>query len=96
MPVPKDLVNPEKWLGLRTIGVAIRQSKSGSKWSTEVRFFIASIPMGVKKFARDVRGHWAIESTLHGCLDVTFREDENRVRERTTANNMAWLKRFRP
>jgi predicted transposase YbfD/YdcC len=94
MPVPKDLVNLEKWSGLRTIGVAIRQSESGSKSSTEVRFFITSIPMGVKKFARYVRGHWAIENTLHWCLDVTFREDENRVRERTTANNMAWLKRF--
>ena len=23
-----------------------------------------------------------------------FREDENRVRERTTANNLGWLKRF--
>ena len=94
MPVPKDLVNLDKWSGLRTIGVAIRQSESGSKSSTEVRFFIASIRMGVKKFSRYVRGHWAIENTLHWCLDVTFREDENRVRERTTANNMAWLKRF--
>ncbi len=25
---------------------------------------------------------------------VTFREDENRVRNRTTANNLVWLKRF--
>lgn len=94
MPVPKDLANLEKWSGLKTIGVAIRQSESGSKSSTEVRFYIASIPIGVKRFARYVRGHWAIENTLHWCLDVTFREDENRVRDRTTANNMAWLKRF--
>lgn len=94
MHVPKKLVNLEKWSGLRTIGVAIRESESNSKSSTEVRFFISSIHPGVKKFARYVRGHWAIENTLHWCLDVTFREDENRVRERTTANNMAWLKRF--
>lgn len=94
MPVPKDLVNLDRWPGLRTIGVAIRQSESGSKSSTEVRFFIASIPVSVKKFAGYIRGHWSIENTLHWCLDVTFREDENRVRERTTANNLAWLKRF--
>lgn len=94
MPVPKDLVNLEKWSGLRTIGVAIRQSESGSKSSTEVRYYIASIPMGVKRFARYVRGHWAIENTLHWCLDVTYREDESRVRDRTTATNLAWLKRF--
>lgn len=94
MSVPKDLANLEKWSGLRTIGVAIRQSESGSKSSTEVRFYIASIPLGVKKFSRYVRGHWSIENTLHWCLDVTFREDESRVRDRTTANNLAWLKRF--
>ncbi len=94
MPIPKDFVHLEKWTGLRTIGVAIRQSNCGSKSSTEVRFFIASIALGVKLFARYVRGRWSIENTLHWCLDVTFREDESRVRERTTANNMAWLKRF--
>ncbi|QDU95703.1 hypothetical protein Pla8534_35200 [Lignipirellula cremea] len=59
-----------------------------------LRSYIGSIALGVKKFARYVRGHWAIENTLHWCLDVTFREDENRVRERTTADNLAWLKRF--
>lgn len=79
MPVPKDLTNLEKWSGLRTIGVAIRQSERDSKSSTEVRLFIASIPMGVRNFGRYVRGHWAIENTLHWYLDVTFREDENRV-----------------
>jgi predicted transposase YbfD/YdcC len=94
MPVPVDLPNKQKWAGLKTIGVAIRQSESGSKSSTDVRFYIASIGMGVKHFARYVRGHWAIENTLHWCLDVTFREDENRVRNRTAANNLAWLKRF--
>lgn len=94
MPIPADLPGKEKWAGLKTIGVAIRQSECGSKWSTEVRYFIASVGMGVKRFARYVRRHWAIENTLHWCLDVTFREDENRVRERTAANNLAWLKRF--
>lgn len=94
MPVPRDLIGRKKWAGLKTIGVAIRQSERGSKTSIEVRYYIASIPMGVKRFARYVRGHWAIENTLHWCLDVTFREDENRVRERTSANNLAWLKRF--
>ena len=94
MPVPPDLVNLEKWAGLRTIGVAIRKSESDGKSTIEVRFYIASIAMGVQRFAQYIRGHWAIENTLHWCLDVTFREDENRVRERTTANNLGWLKRF--
>ena len=31
---------------------------------------------------------------LHWCLDVTFREDESRLRDRHAADNVAWLKRF--
>ncbi len=50
--------------------------------------------LSVKRFAACVRGHWGIENTLHWCLDVTFREDDNRVRDRILADNLAWLKRF--
>ena len=40
-----------------------------------------------------MRGHWGIEA-LHWVLDVTFREDDSRTRERTLANNLSWLRRF--
>jgi len=94
MPVPADFVNRDKWARLKTIGVAIRQSTSGHKSTTDVRYDISSLAMGVKQLARFIRGHWAIENSLHWCLDVTFREDECRVRQRTAANNLAWRKRF--
>ena len=83
MAVPGDFVNRDKWAGLKTIGVAIRQSTSGAKSTTEVRFYISSLAMGVQQLARFIRGHWAIVNSLHWCLDVTFREDECRVRQRT-------------
>ncbi|MEQ9406928.1 MAG: ISAs1 family transposase [Fuerstiella sp.] len=94
MPVPEDMSNRKLWAGLKTIGVAIRISHCGDKCTSEVRYYISSLGMGVKRFAGLIRGHWAIENTLHWCLDVTFREDESRVRDRNTANNLAWLKRF--
>src|SRR4051812_27228198 len=46
-----------------------------------------------KRFGEAVRGHWGIES-MHWVLDVNFREDESRTRERTLANNLSWLRRF--
>jgi len=93
--IPNDLRDRELWKGLRTIGVAIRRSESSSgPESVDIRYYISSLKPSVKKFAQCVRGHWAIENTLHWCLDVTFREDENRVRNRNLANNLAWLKRF--
>ena len=94
LPVPKDLPGQRDWRGLRTIGVAIRHSESSQGHADDVRYYIGSLRPSVKRFAGCVRGHWGIENTLHWCLDVTFREDENRVRNRTLANNLAWLKRF--
>ena len=72
----------------------MRMSRVGERETTEVRHFLSSLPLGVKRFAEAVRNHWRIENTLHWCLDVTFREDESRLRDRKAAENMAWLKRF--
>ncbi len=94
LSVPKDLHGAKGWEGLRTIGVAIRFSKTATGETDQVRFYISSLRLGVKQFAACVRSHWGIENTLHWCLDVTFREDESRVRDRLLADNLAWLKRF--
>ena len=91
---PKTLAGFSNWKKFRTIGIAIRVSEKGDQVSREVRYFISSLRLGVKRFAAAVRGHWAIENTLHWCLDVTFREDESRLRDRHAADNVAWLKRF--
>ena len=91
---PDTLPGYKSWKKLRSIGVAIRRSKSGDKETVDVRFYITSMLINVALFAKVVRGHWGIENTLHWCLDVTFREDESRVRERNLTNNIAWLKRF--
>jgi predicted transposase YbfD/YdcC len=92
--VPENLPGRTNWKGLKTIGIAIRVSKQGNQETSEVRHFISSLDRDVKQFAASVRGHWSIENTLHWCLDVTFREDESRVRNRYAADNLAWLKRF--
>ena len=40
------------------------------------------------------RYHWSIENALHWVLDVTFREDDSRVRHRTAARNLALLRKI--
>jgi predicted transposase YbfD/YdcC len=91
---PPSLPGRSQWKGLQTIGVAIRTSRQHGKETQDVRFFISSLRLSVRRFAAAVRGHWGIENTLHWCLDVTFREDESRLRNRLAADNVAWLKRF--
>ena len=45
-------------------------------------------------FARAVRGHWAIENSLHWVLDVTFDEDRARNRRDHGPENLAILRRL--
>jgi predicted transposase YbfD/YdcC len=94
LPVPKWLKGRSDWKGLRTIGVAARVSEQNGKITRDIRYYLASLCMGVQRLAAAVRGHWSIENSLHWCLDVTFKEDDSRVRDRHAADNLAWLKRF--
>ena len=55
--------------------------------------YLSSRYLSGQRFAEAVRGHWGIES-MHWVLDVNFREDDSRTRERTLGNNLSWLRRF--
>lgn len=94
MPVPKGLAGCSRWKGLLTIGVAMLTCFRDGKETAEVRYFISSLPLGVKRFARAVRGHWGIENTCHWSLDFTYREDESRIRDEYMRENFAWLNRL--
>ena len=50
--------------------------------------------MGVKRLAHAVRSHWAIENSCHWSLDVTYREDDSRIRDKNLRENFAWLNRL--
>jgi hypothetical protein len=41
-----------------------------------------------------MREHWRVENNLHWQLDVSFREDDSRVRQRTAATNLAVVRRL--
>ena len=68
--------------------------KVGEEVSIEARYYLSSLPVDVNLFARAVRGHWAVENSCHWSLDITFREDDSRIRERVLGNNINWLYRF--
>jgi predicted transposase YbfD/YdcC len=94
MPVPEDLRGIEAWKGLRSIGLATLVCKRDGQETGETRYYISSLPVGVKQFARAVRSHWSIENGCHWSLDMTFREDESRIRGPQVRENFAWLNRF--
>jgi predicted transposase YbfD/YdcC len=94
MPVPEDLPGLELWKGLKSIGMVVSECLRNGKETVEIRYYISSLAVSVKKFAHAVRSHWGIENTCHWSLDVTYREDESRIREKQMRENFAWLNRL--
>jgi predicted transposase YbfD/YdcC len=94
LPAPTNLPGFTLWKGLKTIGMVTSVCVRDGKETIEIRYYISSLDMDVKRFARAVRGHWGIENTCHWSLDITYREDESRIREKALRENFAWLNRF--
>ena len=92
--VPADFAVKKEWPWVKAIGFCVRVTQYGDGRETdEVRYYMLSRYLSGKRFSEAVRGHWGIES-MHWVLDVTFREDDSRTRERTLGNNLSWLRRF--
>jgi len=94
LPAPEGLPGFLRWKGLKSIGLVTSHCLRDGKETIDVRYSISSLEVEVKQFARAVRGHWSIENSCHWTLDMTFREDESRLRERHLRENFAWLNRF--
>jgi len=84
----------EKWEGLRSVGVVESVRDIGGQTSIERRYYLSSLELDVKKFARAVRSHWGVENQLHWVLDVVFGEDQSRARTGHAAENLATLRRW--
>lgn len=78
----------ERWPSLKSIGMVQAERYIDGKTSIETRYFIASIEPDAKVFANAVRRHWSVENQLHWVLDVSFREDDSRVRRDNAAENL--------
>jgi predicted transposase YbfD/YdcC len=95
-PAPEELVAPGAWAGLATLVLVIRQcvDHATGRATDEVRYFISSLPAKAKRLAAAIRQHWGIENGLHWVLDVAFREDRLRLRDRNAIENVALLNRL--
>jgi predicted transposase YbfD/YdcC len=94
-PAPEAVDPGGVWRDLNAVGMAITEvTDSQGHCRSEVRYYILSVLLAAKEFAEAVRGHWGIENNLHWQLDVSFREDECRVRIDHAPANLSVIRRF--
>jgi predicted transposase YbfD/YdcC len=85
----------QEWCALSSIAVVESVRETNGKTSIERRYFISSVStMDAKTMAGYVRGHWSVENNLHWQLDVSFGEDDRRIRKDHGAENFSRLCRM--
>lgn len=84
------------WKKLSSIGYERKTiAKKGSdEVVIEERYFLCSIKPDAELFAIIVRRHWCIENQLHWALDIVFREDRLRSKEKNGIHNLGLIRRF--
>jgi predicted transposase YbfD/YdcC len=94
--IPQTLRHRDAWTNLKSVGMVItyRSSDEDDDPDGEIRYYINSFSSDAQKLACATRGHWGIENSLHWIMDVTFNEDQCRVRKDHGAENLSWLRKF--
>jgi predicted transposase YbfD/YdcC len=84
------------WPGLATVVAVetIRGIPGRGKVTAEIRHYLSSARLPAERLAAAIRNHWRAENGLHWVLDVGFREDASRIRDRRAARNLALLRRI--
>ena len=93
-PVPEQIADQERWPQLTAIGMAVNKTLRNGKPTQETRFYILSELLTAPKFGKAVRSHWAVENNCHWQLDVTFQEDQCRIRKGHADANFSVMRRM--
>ena len=85
----------DSWTALASVAAVESVREADGKTSTERRYFISSVSnLDAKAMAGYIRGHWSVENNLHWQLDVSFEEDDRRIRKDHGAENFSRLCRM--
>jgi len=90
-----DKQERDSWLGLKSIICvgAHRKESARGKSSLQRRYYITSHEPDAERLQQYIRQHWSIENQCHWILDMTFDEDQSRVRKGHAAINLAMLRK---
>ena len=82
------------WPGLGAIGMVQTERRLADRTTIGTRYYLLSRSLSARALGEAVRSHWGIENQVHWVLDVTFHEDQHRIRQGAAAENAAILRRI--
>ncbi len=90
-----NFIDPDgSWQKLRSLVIIKATREKEGATSSQIRYYISSVDAGAKQMMQFVRQHWEVENKLHWSLDVTFREDDSRVRSGHAPENLALIRKM--
>ena len=85
-----------EWPGLRSVVKVQCRRETESGVSVQARYYISSLEASAERQLAAARRHWSIENSLHWSMDVTFKDDQSRVRKDHRPQNVATLRQISP
>lgn len=84
----------DRWDKLKAVvGVKLTRTVQG-KTTSQTRYYITDVKRSAKTILKAVRSHWQVENRLHWVLDISFREDESRVRSGHAQENLSVVRKL--
>jgi predicted transposase YbfD/YdcC len=84
----------QRWPGVASVIMVERMRCTAERIQQDRHYYLSSLPPKVQTLHYAIRQHWRVENDLHWSLDVSFREDQCRIRDLRAAENVAMARRM--
>ncbi len=81
------------WSGLKTLIMIESTRDIKDVVTTERRYYVSSLEPDAARHLKVIRSHWSIENRLHWVLDVVFKEDDCKIRDKAAAENLSIMRK---
>ena len=88
------ITESSNWQGVQTVIEVTRKRLINEQEQEETLYYISSLAPDIIQISEAIRGHWGVENSVHWVLDVTFKEDDSRIRKGDGAENVGIIRRF--